>query len=103
MRGRFFAQQGHDVLGEADLGGIVGFRRAAQHRMVRLEITRLEEKLQRLEPVTSCHDGELPAVLPDDKVVLQTVRLDVRGQLVDVGFVLRLAHVALLSAGAAGS
>ena len=84
----------HDVLGQADFAGVGSFRDAARNQKRGLDVTGFGEPLQRLQPPASGDDGEFLAVFPDDKVLLQAVRLDARGQLVDAGLVLRLADVA---------
>ena len=84
----------HDVLGQADFAGVGSFRDAARNLIRGLDVTGFGKPLQRLQPPASGDDGEFLAVFPDDKVLLQAVSLDARGQLLDAGLVLRLADVA---------
>ena len=83
----------HDVLGQADFAGIGRFRDAARNLISGFDVTGFGEPLQRLQPTPSGDDGEFLAVFADDKILLQAVSLDARGQLLDARLVLRLADV----------
>ncbi len=93
----------HDVLGKRDFD-IVGDLRltehAARNRMVHRDPVPLGEELQRVVAASAGDDlVERFGLLardpdePDHKVFEETMRLDTRGELVDIGLAGRLAHI----------
>ncbi|MEP0709071.1 MAG: hypothetical protein ABJL17_05825 [Parvibaculum sp.] len=93
----------HDVFGERDLDIVDGLRlteHTARNRMVHRDLVPLREHFQRVVAASAGDDLiERFRLLardpdePDHKVFEDTMRLDTRGELFDIGLAAGLAHV----------